>query len=163
MSARTASPRTRGELGIRMAVGAVGVLGGLYGAYLLVSRQKWPQVRQALEWAVGGVVVHDAVIAPVALGLGWVLARLVPRRALAPLAVALVVIGTMTAAALPVLGRQGVNGLNPTLLDRDYTRNWFLLVGLTLVLAGLGALVARRRGREPARPAAPAAEHDEAS
>lgn len=137
---------------------AVGVLATAYGAWLLVSRQHGSQVRQVVEWAVAGVILHDVVLAPVALGLGWLGDRLLPRRIARTAALALLLVGTLTIVAIPVLDGAAA-GPNPTLLDRDYATGWLLAVGvLVLGLAGgatislISSTAARSRRRTPDGP-----------
>ncbi len=60
----------------RMALGALGVLAGLYGAWLVLSRGH--DLVNLVEWLVVGVVAHDALLAAVTLVAGALLVRLVP-------------------------------------------------------------------------------------
>jgi hypothetical protein len=89
------------------------------------------------------------VLVPLTLGLGWVAARVVPPGWRSPLAVGLVVLGSVTLVAAPVLGGWGANTDNATILDRPYATGWFLVA--TLVLAGVvaGAVLSRRRSGGP--------------
>jgi hypothetical protein len=61
--------------------------------------------------------------------------------------VLLVLLGAITVVAVPFLGRFGALPDNPTLLDRDYTTGYAVLVGLVVLGVGLGALWSRRRSR----------------
>jgi hypothetical protein len=134
----------------RSALVALGVLAAAYGGWLLVSRQHGAQVRQVVEWAAAGVILHDAGLAPLALALGWLGDRLLPRRIARIAALAMLLVGPLTIVAIPVLDGAAA-GANPTLLDRDYATGWLLAAGvLVLGLAG-GATIslisstARRR------------------
>ena len=100
----------------------------------------------ALPWLLGGVVAHDAVLAPLVVLAGVVAAARLPAWARGAAAAALVVLGPVTLTALPALGRFGVRADNPTLLDRPYAAGWAAVAALVLVAAGTAALVARRRG-----------------
>lgn len=130
---------------LRVLLGGGGVLLGGYGAFLLLSRQDSGQLVNAAIWLASGVVLHDAVLAPVVLGLVVVGARIAPVAARVPAATALVVLGTATILAIPVLGRFGARPDNPTLLDRDYTAGWFALAGLVLLATVVATLVRSRR------------------
>jgi hypothetical protein len=116
----------------------------LYGFVQLVDSD---QVWQVLPWAVGPVVVHDALVAPLIVVVGWWASRHAPAASRTPLLTAAIVSGGLLAVAASVLTRAGALPDNPTLLDRNYG------VGLLVVLAAvwLGALVAtavnRRRTR----------------
>ena len=129
---------------MRTAVGAAGVLLGLYGGWLLVTRED--RLADVAVWLVAGVVLHDAVLAVVTLALGALAVRAVPAPARAPVVVGFVVLGTATLFAVPVLGRFGARPDNPTLLDRDYTAGWLLLAAITTAAVAGAALVRSRRG-----------------
>jgi hypothetical protein len=128
----------------RLLLGGLGVLTGLYGAWLLVSRQDRDQLVSAAEWLVAGVVLHDFVLAPltlVVIGLG---ARLLPAPYRAPAVAGVVVLGTVTILAIPVLGSFGAQVHNPSLLDRNYVLGW---LGLALLVMVAVAVAGRARGK----------------
>lgn len=87
----------------------------------------------ALKWLVGSVIVHDAILVPVTIVLTLVVSRLLPSWLRAPATVGLVVLGTVTVSAIPVLGRFGAIPDNPTLLDRNYLAGWLVLAALVAV------------------------------
>jgi hypothetical protein len=130
---------------LRLLIGAVGVVGAAYGAWLLLDQD---YVAAAI-WLVAGVVLHDFVLVPLTLGLGWVAQRVVPAGWRSPVAAGLVVLGSVTLVAVPMLGGWGANTDNATILDRPYATGWFLVA--TLVLAGVvaGAVLSRRRSGGP--------------
>jgi hypothetical protein len=87
-------------------IGAVVLAGGAlsYGLYELVAaspRSTRPFV--AAQWLAGVLVVHDAVLAPVAVLVGWALSRLLPPKARRGMAVTLFVGVCLALVALPVL------------------------------------------------------------
>ena len=127
----------------RLALGFIGVAGAAYGAWLLLGEGLADLVSTAV-WLAAGVVLHDFVLVPLTLGVSWLGMRLLPPGRRAPVAAGLVVLGTLTLMAVPVLGRWGANADNPTILDRNYTLGW--LVVASLVLAGVVAGVLRARG-----------------
>ena len=133
----------------RLVLGALGTLLATYGGWLLLSRQDADGNLDALLWLVGGVVVHDALLAPVVIALGVVVSRVVPAGARAAAVAGLVVLGTLTLLAVPFLGGFGrVNAPdNTTLLDRDYTAGYLVLVVAVLVLVALPVWLATRRRR----------------
>jgi hypothetical protein len=131
---------------VRLAAVACGIVAGGYGVWLLLSLG-WANTRSTTFWLVGGVVVHDAVFAPLVLGVAWVALRSVPRRRLAPWVVVLMIVVPVTLAGMPELGRFGARADNPTLLDRHYWWGWLLLVTLVLgaALVGIAASAVGRR------------------
>jgi hypothetical protein len=131
---------------LRLALGAAGVLLGLYGAWLVLSRGH--DLVNVLVWLAAAVVLHDGVLSLGFLVVAALALRVVPQAARAPVAVGTVVLGSLTLLAIPVLGRFGERADNPTLLDRNYTAGWLVLVALTLV-GVVAASVVRSRRRRP--------------
>jgi hypothetical protein len=130
---------------LRLGLGAVGLAGLVTGLVLLVDLG--PKLLAVLVWAVGGIVLHDGVLAPLVVVLGVLAASRVPAWLRAPLVGLLVVLGPLTLVAVPVLGRYGARYDNPTLLDRPYWTGYLALVALAVVVT---AVVAVRRRRRPA-------------
>ncbi len=133
----------------RLLIGGAGVAIGLFGAYLLLSRQDRDQLFSAAIWLASGVVLHDFVLAPVVLVVVVVCGGLLPRSFRAPAVAGLVILGTATVFAIPVLGRFGERADNPWLLDRNYTLGWLVLAGLVVLAVVVGGL--RRRNTPPPR------------
>jgi len=131
----------------RLVLGAAGVLVGCYGAFLLLSRGDGEDLRSAAVWLAGGVLLHDVVLAGLTLAVGAVVTRVLPRAARAPATVALVVLGTLTLVAVPVLGRFGARADNPTLLDRPYVAAWLVLAAASLAVVVVASLVRARHAR----------------
>jgi hypothetical protein len=132
----------------RLLIGAVGVAMGLFGALRLLQ-VGFADLVDAVLWLGGGVLVHDAVLAPLTIAVTWLGARLVPERWRSRVVVAAVVLATVTVAAVPVLGRFGARPDNPTLLDRHYWWGWLAIVVLVLLGVLLSGLVTRRRRQAP--------------
>ncbi len=123
---------------IRVATFGAGLAAATYGVLLLIERGLANLVA-TLTWLVGGVLLHDAVLAPATIALAWVALRLVRSDRLAPWVVGLVLLAPLTLLAVPVLGRFGARPDNQTLLDRNYWAGWSAVV--VVVIAGI--LVAR--------------------
>jgi len=134
---------------LRRVLGGTGVLAGAYGAWLLLGTG-WDNIVATATWLVGGVVLHDAVLAPLTIALTWLALRVLPTAVRARVAAAAVVVGTLTLVAVPVLGRPGAKPDNPTLLPRDYVQGWLLVVGLVVVVTAVLLVVDRvRESRRP--------------
>lgn len=126
----------------QLTIGMVGIVAGVYGVVLLMER---PEDLLAVgTWLIGGVVLHDALLAPVVVGLCVVGARLLPSTLRAPAAVSLTIFGSLTLISIPVLGRFGAKADNPSLLDRNYVLGWLLLGALTFAGALLAGELTRR-------------------
>ncbi len=129
---------------LRAGLGVIGLAVMAYGAWSLreVDWADWPSL---LVWLGGGVVAHDFLLAPVVVAVGVLAAGRLPDSWRAPAVVGLVVWGTVTVMAVPVLGRFGALADNPTLLDRPYRTSW--VVGTVLVVAAVAVagLIRTRR------------------
>ena len=95
----------------------------------------WANFVAAAVWLGAGVVLHDAVIAPLTILIALGLARVLGARLSGALMVGLIVIGTVSIAAIPVLGRFGARLDNPSLLPRNYVAGWLVFVAVVLVVA----------------------------
>jgi hypothetical protein len=118
----------------RRALGALGVAGMLWGAWLL-SDDGFDQLRSTALWLVGVVVLHDAVLAPIVVVIGVLAARMLRHRAVA--AVAFLIWGTLTLAVANVLSGVGGKPDMDSLLNRPYLSAWLVLSGVIVA----GALV----------------------
>lgn len=138
----------------------VGVLViGLGGVVLLLDVNPARYVGIAL-WFAGALVLHDAVVAPIVLGVHLLLRRAgrrVPLSVILILQGALVVAAVMTALVVPEMLKQGIGSANPTILPLDYAGNLIRFhAGLALVTAvAVGVAIvldrrARSRGRDGA-------------
>ena len=132
----------------RVVLAACGAALAAYGVWLLVSRQDLGQLVEVGAWLAGGVVSHDAVLSGLLIGLGALGTRLLTPAWRAPATVGLVVWGSLTLVAVPVLGRFGARPDNPTLLDRPYLASWVVLTGVVLGAVVVAGLV---RARHPGR------------
>ncbi|MER7558252.1 hypothetical protein ABTZ46_15000 [Nocardioides sp. NPDC126508] len=129
---------------------AVGTVGMAYGAWLLLSRQDLGQIVEVVLWLAAAVVVHDGILAPAVLALGWLGGRLLPRAVARGAVTVLVLLGPTVLVAIPVLGRFGAKADNPTLLDRDYTLG-LLGFAVLCVCAGVAVALGELRSRQPTR------------
>ncbi|MCW2757684.1 MAG: hypothetical protein JWO46_1430 [Nocardioidaceae bacterium] len=136
----------------RLGIGALGVLVAVYGAVLLL-KQGWDNLLATVYWLAGGVVLHDGVLGIALIVIGALVVALVPARVRAPIAAGLIVLGTVTATAIPVLGRFGARPDNLSLLDRNYTVGWLVFAALVVVASAAGVARATRVPSEgPADP-----------
>lgn len=121
----------------RIGIGLVGTLIAVYGVWLLVSRQSPDQLSNVAIWLIAGVVLHDALLSGLIIGLGAIGARL-PRAVGAAAVTVLVVVGSITIVALPALVHAREPQANPTLLPRDYPLGWVIVA---LIVTALSAVV----------------------
>ena len=122
-----------------------------YGGHGLLTAGRRVPLDSWLTWFVGSALLHDLVIAPVWIGLGWLAARLLPAAARPAVVVGAAVAGLLALIALPLVLGVGVDPANPSFLPRDYGRNLLLVDAAVLVLAALWATVATIRARSARR------------
>lgn len=134
---------------IRAALLAVGVGVGLWGAWLMHDFTSTQLVSVAV-FLVGGVILHDAILAPLTVGIGVLGARLLPSHFRAAAAIGFLLWGTLTLAFFNVLSGQGGKPDNMTVLNRPYALSWFVLTAVLAAAVVIAALRRRRALRAPA-------------
>ncbi len=131
----------------RLVLGAAGLAALAWGLVLVGGLGS--QLVAVTVWVVGGIVVHDAVLAPVVIGLGLLAVARAPSWLRVPLVGLLVVLGPLTLVAVPVLGRFGARSDNSTLLDRPYWTGYLAVVALAVLATGAAAARSRATTRQP--------------
>ncbi|WP_406829889.1 hypothetical protein ABEG17_12890 [Pedococcus sp. KACC 23699] len=131
--------------GTRTVLAVVGVLVGLYGAIRFLGLG-WGNLLATGPWLAGVVFVHDGLLAPLVVLAGVGAARVLPTWARRAALLVLVVLGSVTLVAVPVLGRFGAKADNPTLLDRPYAVGWVAVAAVVLGAATAVAVRDRRKG-----------------
>jgi hypothetical protein len=97
------------------------------------------ELSSALTWLIGGVVLHDGVLAPVVVGLGLLATRWLPDVWRAPAVVGLVCWGSLSLIAIPVMSGEGVDPTNESLQHRPYVTSWWIGTAATIALVVLAA------------------------
>lgn len=110
------------------------------GAYLVLNAAPWPALRSVVLWFGGGIVLHDAVIAPLAILVGVLVLRIVPPVARAPVQAALVITGCLAIATFPLVWGQGVDPSVPSQLPLSYGRNLLIVLALVWLVAAAFAV-----------------------
>lgn len=125
----------------RTTLAGCGIAFGLWGLWLLLDGLSTEALIRLPLWLGGAVLVDDFVLVPLVIAAGWLLTR---RSVGGPIVrTTLLYVGITTLIAIPLLLRQG-KGVNPTVLPRDYLRDWLVLEA-AIVLVGVVALVVRLR------------------
>jgi multisubunit Na+/H+ antiporter MnhC subunit len=120
------------------AVMAVAVAGAI-GDERLQGLGSWA------TWIVGAALVHDLVVLPAVLAVGWLLTRWVPTPWRVPMRTALVVAAVLTATVWPIARRWGARADNPSIVPLPVARNLtWIVVALFVTALGLGAVSAAR-------------------
>ncbi len=133
----------------RYGLVATGILVLLYGAWHLITDVP-ANLRDIAIWMIAIVIIHDGVLSPLVVTIGWLVARAVSPRPRRYLQAALVTGGLITVIALPLIHREDTQPVSKSLLLQHYGLNLAILLGLVAVanLIGYGWAVARDR-RDP--------------
>ena len=129
---------------LRLGLGAVGVVGILWGLWLLRDDGLEALVSLGL-WLIGGIIVHDGIIAPITVGVTVLVARLLPPPARMPVVVAFIVWATCTVAFIATLSGEGGKAGNDTILGKPYELTWLVITVLIAAVAAGAAIVRTRR------------------
>ncbi len=101
---------------------------------------------QVLAFMVTGIVAHDLLLMPVALGIGALIMRFVPGWARSSAQAALFASAVVTVVSLPLLIGGGRTPDNPSRQPLDYPRGLLLTIGaIWLVAAGFAVFSGLRR------------------
>ncbi len=146
----------------RIGLAAAGVLLGLFGVFRLLTQIDSYDLFVLLCWLVGALVIHDGVLAPLTVGVGALLAKVLPPRARTYVQGALVAGAVIAVIALPMIYRRDSQPKVKAILQQDFGANLATL--LAIVAVGAVVLYAARllRDRRSASPRKrrPSADHD---
>ena len=141
----------------RLLLGALGVGVLAYGVRGLLTERNISDHAAVGEWLVGGVIGHDALLAPVVFVLCAIAYRFTDARWRGRLAALLLIGGSLIAISIPALLRKGLNS-NKTVLPLDYARNLGVLLAVLVAAFALYSAVDGSRRRRAERRTAAAAE-----
>jgi hypothetical protein len=134
-----------GGLALRVVLAAAGLAALGYGVDGLLSMSRATHPSIAGAWLIGGIVVHDALLVPATMIVGFALSRLVPAPYRAVVQGALLVSGSVTLASLPLWRGYGGSADNPSADPLPYGRNLAIVLGV--VWAGAALIMAHRAHR----------------
>jgi len=138
----------------RIILAILGILVLLYGIVNLFIHIPIQTLLMVAVWLVAALIIHDAVIAPSVVGVGWLLRRLLPDRARRYVQMGLIMAAAVTIIAIPMIIREGSQPPQKTLLIQNYAANLALLLG---IIAGVtAAAYVVRVARDRSRPASSA-------
>jgi len=133
---------------IRAALAAVGLGFGLWGLWLLLGAVEPPALIRLPLWLGGAVLADDFFLVPLTVTTGWLVTRWSAgpdrHRTIGAVRTTFLYVGLTTLIAIPLLLRQGKSA-NPTVLPRDYLRDWLLLEATIVVTGAVVFLLQRSR------------------
>jgi hypothetical protein len=99
------------------------------------------------RWFVGLLLVHDLVLVPLVLAVGWFAGRVLPARAVVHVRLGLAASAVLVAVAFPLVRGYGEREGNPSLLPLPYGRNLVIALVLAWAVIGAALVVAAVRAR----------------
>jgi hypothetical protein len=121
----------------RIGLAIAGLLLALFGVFRLVSEIPPGSLILLGTWLLAALILHDAVVAPTTVAVGWVLRRTTPDRERGYLQSALIMIALVTLVATPMIVLRGSQPPTKALLLRDYAANLALLIGAITAVSAL--------------------------
>ncbi|WP_328412131.1 hypothetical protein [Nocardia sp. NBC_00403] len=128
---------------VRVLLLLAGLWLGWYGLSLLLDLST-PDLLSVAVWFTGGILLHDAVFAPLCAAVGIAARRILPRAWWAAGACGAVCTVALVLIAAPVLRRGHAMPDNPTVLDRDYMAGFIVAVVIVWALVVLAEIIRRR-------------------
>lgn len=148
----------------RISIAVPGILLILFGVFRLLSEIPNADLIQLAIWLIVAVLLHDGVLSPIVVGVGWLVSRVVPPRARAYAQGGLIAGAFVTVIALPMIYRGDVQPASKGILQQNYSVN--LLIALVIVaavaLTAYLTAIAKGQRRSSAKPR-PADDHDSAT
>lgn len=129
----------------RWALGAAGVAAMIWAGWLALTGGSATNPIGIATWLVGALVLHDTVFAPVCVGIGWLIARVLPPWLRAPVQVGAFVAGVVTIASAPLLLGLGRRSDNPSADPLDYPHNLLVVAAVIAATCATWAVAAWRR------------------
>jgi hypothetical protein len=122
----------------RIGLTTSGVLLGVYGAGRLLTGIPTHSLLLLAAWMIAAVVIHDGIVSPVVVTVGWLLHRYVPARGRGYLQAALIMGSLVTIIAIPMIHLRDSQPAVKAILQQNFAGNLTLLLGII----GAGTLVA---------------------
>jgi hypothetical protein len=137
----------------RIILGAAGLLFIGYGVLQLPGNVAPRELVLVALWLIAAIILHDALLAPVVIAIGWLLRRFVPDRGRRYLQAALLIGAFLIVIAVPLILREGTQPASKSLLQHPYLAHLGLLLGMIagVTLVAYAVRVARDRARPSAR------------
>jgi hypothetical protein len=119
----------------RIVLAVAGIALGAFGVFRLVTEIAPHSLLILAVWLVAALIIHDALLAPSVVGVGWLLRRFVPDRGRRYLQIALIMIALVTVIAVPMIFLRGSQPVVKALLLRNYGANLIMIISIIAVLS----------------------------
>jgi hypothetical protein len=117
---------------IILAIGGIAL--GAFGIFRLETEIPLHNLLILAVWLVAALIIHDAVMEPSVIGVGWLLRRYVPDRGRRYVQIALIMIVPVAVIAIPMIFLRGSQPMEKALLLRNYGVNLIMIIGIIAVI-----------------------------
>jgi hypothetical protein len=119
----------------RIILAIAGIALAAFGVFRLVSETPVHSLLILAVWLIAALVLHDAILAPSVVGVGWLLRRYVPDRGRRFLQVTLIMSASVIVIAIPMILLRGSQPAEKALLLRNYGANLILLLSMIAIVS----------------------------
>jgi hypothetical protein len=119
----------------RIILAIAGIALAAFGVFRLLSEIPTHSLLILAVWLAAALVIHDAILEPSVVGLGWLLRRYVQDRWRRYLQTALIMGALITVVALPMIFLRGSQPAAKALLLRNYGANLILLLTMIAIVS----------------------------
>ena len=112
-----------------------GVALAAFGVFRLLTEVPPSRLLILALWLIAVLIIHDALLSPSVVGVGWLLRRYVPDCGRRYLQLALIMIALVTVIAVPMIFLRGSQPVAKALLLRNYGANLIMIIGVIAVLS----------------------------
>jgi len=144
---------------LRVLFGVAGALLLAYGLKILIPLLGRNHPVSLAKWLIATVVIHDGVLVPATMALGWLLTVAIRPRARRYVQGFLISSALVTAVTLPMIHRRGRSAPGLALLQQDYALHLFWVIVAIGVVTAMGYAVRVLRDRTSSAKTRPSADH----
>jgi phosphatidylglycerophosphate synthase len=118
----------------RIGLAASGIAVVVYGTGRLLTQIPLHSLTLLAGWLIAALIIHDGLVSPAVVAVGWTLRRLVPARARRHLQAALIMSAIVTLIAVPMIYRANRQPPSKAILRQNFAGNLGLLVTVIAVV-----------------------------
>ena len=114
----------------RVVLAVAGILLGLFGVGRLVTEIPGYSLKWLAIWLIAALLIHDGILSPLVIAVGWYLREHVPHRGRRYLQAGLIMAAMVTVIAIPMIYRRDSQPVSKAILNQNFGANLTLLLGI---------------------------------
>jgi hypothetical protein len=118
-----------------MILAVTGIALGAFGVFRLVTEIPRHSLLILSVWLAAALIIHDAVLEPSVVGVGWLLRRHLSDPSRRYVQLALIMIAFVAVIATPMIFLRNTQPAEKALLLRNYGANLILIIAIIAVLS----------------------------